>query len=107
MIYTRYMLTPGVEFVEGDFVLKASPEDADDTVAREGEGTSAYALMGFDPEGDRWEVLMVTYHPTTLVRRVRMMFGLKLAWDGSSPKEFDRGEGTENRLGVVIRDERE
>lgn len=95
MIYTRYMLTPGVEFVDGDFVPKPSPEDADETVEHEGEGTTAYALMGFDPEGDRWEVLMVTYRSTTLVRRARMMFGLRLEWDGTAPMSFDRGNGIE------------
>lgn len=95
MIYTGYMLTPGVEFVEGDFVPKPSPEDADETVEHEGEGTTAYALMGFDPEGGRWEVLMVAYRPTTLVRRVRMMFGLRFEWDGSAPMNFDRGDGIE------------
>lgn len=94
-IYTGYLLTPGVEFADGDFVPKASPEEADEVVDREGEGSTAYALTGFDTEGDRWEVLMVTYRPTTLVRRVRMMFGLRLEWDGSAPMNFDRGDGIE------------
>lgn len=96
MIYTKYMLTPGVEFADDDqFVPKTSPEDADETVEREGDAVTACALMGFDPEGDRWEVLMVTYRPTTLVRRVRKMFGLRLEWDGNAPMEFDRGSGIE------------
>lgn len=93
-IYTSYLLTPGIEF-DSDFVPKASPEDADEAIEREGEGTTAYAMMGYDPEGDRWEVLMVTYRPTTLIRRVRMMFGLKLEWDGDAPLEFDRSQGVE------------
>lgn len=96
MIYTKYMLTPGVEFADdGQFVPKASHEEADETVEREGDAVTAYALMGFDPVGDRWEVLMLTYRQTTLVRRVRMMFGLRLAWDGNAPMEFDRGSGIE------------
>lgn len=94
-IYTGYLLTPGVEFADGDFIPKASPEEADEVVDREGDAVAAYALMGFDPKGDRWEVLMVTYRPTTLVRRVRMMFGLRLEWDGSAPMNFDRGDGIE------------
>lgn len=95
MIYTKYMLTPGVEFADdGQFVPKASPEEAEETVEREG-GAVTYALMGFDPEGDRWEVLVLTHRQTTLVRRVRMMFGIKLEWDGKAPMEFDRGIGIE------------
>lgn len=92
-MYTKFMLAPGVEWPDRDFTLKPSPQDADEAVEREGEGITAFALMGFDPEGDRWEVLMVTCHQTTLVRRVRMMFGLGLEWDGNAPMEFDRGEG--------------
>lgn len=94
MIYTRFMLTPGVEWPDGDFTPQPSTGAADEAVEREGEGTTAFALMGFDPEGDRWEVLSVAYRPTTIVRRVRMMFGVdapidEIAW----PIEFDRAYG--------------
>lgn len=95
MIYTKFMLCPGVEWPDGGFTPKPSPQDADEAVEQEREGVSAFALMGFDPEGDRWEMLSVAYRPTTLVRRVRMMFGIDLEWDGQAPEEFDRGEGIE------------
>jgi len=96
MIYTLYMLTPGVESA-GDFIPKATTEDAVEVIEREGEDAAiAYALMGFDPEGDRWEVLMVRASYPNLVRRVRKMFGLAwLEWDGDAPMEFDRGSGIE------------
>lgn len=94
MIYTKYLLTPGVEFGDGKFFSKPSPEDAEEVIRREEEGRIAYALMGFDPEGEMWEVVMVTARPTTITRRVRMMFGLdNLDWDGSVPMEFDRASG--------------
>ncbi|TXF11148.1 hypothetical protein [Pelomicrobium methylotrophicum] len=100
MIYTKFMLTPGAKWPEdwldgAEFTPKPSLQDADEVVEREGEGTTAFALMGFDPEGDRWEVLMVAYRHTTLVRRVNMMFGTDTEWDGQAPMELDRGEGIE------------
>jgi len=95
MIYTKFMLSPGVEWPDGDFTPKPSSQDADEAVEWEAEGTTAFALMGFDPEGDRWEVLMVAYRHTTLVRRVNMMFGTDTEWDGQAPMELDRGEGIE------------
>jgi hypothetical protein len=95
MIYTKYMLTPGVEWPDREFTPKADFEEADEAVQREGEGTTAYSLMGFDPEGERWEVLMIAYKAARIVRRTRMMFGIKLEWDGSVPMEFDRGAGIE------------
>lgn len=93
MIYTKFMLTPGVEWLDGDFTPKSSPQDADEAVEREGEGTSAFALMGFDPDGERWEVLVVGYSYHGIVRKTCMMFGLDIEWDGQAPMEFDRGEG--------------
>ncbi|MDR9060659.1 hypothetical protein [Burkholderia multivorans] len=94
MIYTKFMFTPGVEWPDGEFTPKANVEEADEVVGREGEGTTAYSLMGFDPDGERWEVLMIAYNPARLVRRTRMMFGIELEWDGSAPMNFDRGDGS-------------
>lgn len=95
MIYTKFMLSPGVEWPDGDFSPKPSPQDADEAVEREGEGTTAFALMGLDMEDDLWDVLMVGYSHNGIVRKTSMMFGLDLEWDGQAPKEFDRGEGLE------------
>jgi hypothetical protein len=93
MIYTKYMLVPGVEWTDGEFSQKVSPEEADEAVEREGEGTTAFALMGFDPDADRWEVLSVAYSRHGLARRTCMMFGLDLEWSGDAPLEFDRDQG--------------
>lgn len=93
MIYTKFMLTPGVEWPpDGEFTPKSSTQDADEAIEREGEGTQAFAMMGFDPEGDRWEVLMVAGSHHGIVRRVLMMFGVCPEWDGTAPIEFDRFE---------------
>jgi hypothetical protein len=93
MIYTKFMFAPGVEWPDGEFSPKASSKEADEAVEREGEGTTAFALMGFDLEADRWEVLSVAYSRHGLVRRTCMMFGLDLEWSGDAPLEFDRGQG--------------
>lgn len=93
MIYTKYMFTPGIEWPDDGFSPTASVEDSDDRVEREGEGVTAFALLGYDPEGDRWDVISVAYRPTTILRRTRMMFGLNIEWDGDAPLEFDRGQG--------------
>jgi hypothetical protein len=95
MIYTKFMFSPGVEWPDGEFTPKASSSEADEAIEREGEGTKAFALMGFDPDADRWEVLSVAYSKHGLVRRTGMMFGLDLKWSGDAPLEFDRGEGIE------------
>ena len=95
MIYTKFMLSPGVEWPDGDFSPKPSPQDAEEVVEREGEGTTAFALMGLDMEDDLWDVLMVGYSHNGIVRKTSMMFGLDLEWDGQTPMEFDRGEGIE------------
>jgi hypothetical protein len=95
MIYTKFMFAPGVEWPDGEFSPKASSGEADEAVEREGEGTKAFALMGFDLDADRWEVLSVAYSRHGLVRRTGMMFGLDLEWSGDAPLEFDRGEGIE------------
>ncbi|MBX6392167.1 MAG: hypothetical protein IRY96_01745 [Burkholderiales bacterium] len=108
MIYTKFMLSPGVQWVQAESVMEPDGiyfrpvADAESAVAlamerdRDGfVGHPAVALMGFDPEGDRWEVLVVAHSPQSIVRKVRMMFGLDLEWDGQAPMEFDRGEGIE------------
>ncbi|WP_126448362.1 hypothetical protein [Sulfuricystis multivorans] len=93
MIYTKYMFTPGIKWPDGVFSPTASVEDSDNRVEREGEGVTAFALLGYDPEGDRWEVLVVCHSSHGLKRRVRMMFGLDIEWSGDAPLEFDRGQG--------------
>lgn len=106
MIYTKFMLTPGVQWVQAESVMEPDGiyfrpvADAESAVAlamecdRDGFlGRPAVALMGFDPEGDRWEVLVVAHSPNSIVRKIRMMFGLDLEWDGQYPVEFDRGHG--------------
>ncbi|QXP89648.1 hypothetical protein [Methylococcus capsulatus] len=57
-MYAKYMFTPGVKWPDGDFSPKPSLQDADEAVEREGEGTAAHALMGFDPEDGLWDVLV-------------------------------------------------
>lgn len=88
MVFEKFMVTPGVQWPDGDFTPKPSPQDAEEAVEREGEGMSAYALMGFDLSCDRWEVLSVAYRHTTLVRRVNMMFKVGLEWEGGGAAEF-------------------
>jgi hypothetical protein len=108
VIYTKYMLTAGVQWVEtaslvepDGIYFRPMPDrrsaielamaDVEDSLV----GRPAVAMMGYDPEGDRWEVLVVCHSAHGLKRRVRMMFGLNIEWDGDAPLEFDRGEGTE------------
>jgi len=55
-------------------------------------GRPAVAMMGYDQKGDRWEVLVVCHSAHGLIRRVRMMFGIDIEWDGDAPIEFDRLE---------------
>lgn len=106
VIYTKYMLTAGVQWVQTDSVMEpdgiyfrpmSDRDSAIELALCHGEdgilGRPAVALMGYDPEGDRWEVLVVSASPHGLLRRVRMMFGLALEWDGDAPLEFDRGQG--------------
>ncbi|WP_126447984.1 hypothetical protein [Sulfuricystis multivorans] len=108
LIYTKFMLTPGVQWVQAESAMEpdgiyfrplADSTSAAELAVQHDEdgfiGRPAVALMGFDPEGDRWEVLVVAYTSHGLVRKVRMMFGLALEWDGQNPVEFDRGEGIE------------
>ena len=90
MIYTKFMLSPGVEWPDGDFSPKPSPQDADEVVEREGEGTTAFALMGLDMEDDLWDVLMVGYSHNGIVRKTSMMFGLDLEWDGQTDRKSTR-----------------
>lgn len=93
MIYKKLMFTPGVVWPDGEFTPKASPQDVEEAVEREGYGAKAFALMGFDPEGDVWEVLMVGTSSRSIVRKTRMMFGIDLEWGGHGPMEFDRADG--------------
>ena len=107
MIYTKYMLTPGVQWVQADSVMEpegiyfrpiADRDSAIELALRNAEdgflGRPAVAMMGYNPESD-WEVLVVCYSVQGLIRRVRMMFGIEVEWDGDAPLEFDRGQGIE------------
>lgn len=106
MIYTKFMLTPGVQWVETASLVgpegiyfrpmpdhrsavEFAMDHADDGFA----GRPAVAMMGYDPEGGRWETLVVCHSAHGLKRRVWMMFGLNIEWDGDAPLEFDRGQG--------------
>jgi hypothetical protein len=108
LIYTKYMFTAGVQWVETaslvepDGIYFRPMPDCRSAVelamehanANDGfAGRPAVAMMGYDPEGDRWETLVVCHSAHGLKRRVRMMFGLKIEWDGDAPLEFNRGEG--------------
>jgi hypothetical protein len=101
-IYSMYMLTPGVLWDDGEFTPAATAEEAEDRADREGYGLARAALMGFDQEGDRWEVLMTGTHHH-IARKTAKMFGLDVLWNGEFAVKFDRAYGCEARM---YRDER-
>jgi hypothetical protein len=101
--YSKYMLTPGVQWVETGSIMEpdgiyfrpmsdrqSSLELAMEHVEDGFLGRPAAALMGYDQEGDRWETLVVCHSAHGLKRRVWMMFGLDIEWDGDGPLEFNR-----------------
>jgi len=107
-IYTKYMLTAGIQWVEAASVVESdgiyfrpmpdrrSAIELAMNHERDGfVGRPAVAMMGYDQKGDRWEVLVVCHSAHGLIRRVRMMFGIDIEWDGDAPLEFDRGQGVE------------
>jgi len=100
-MYSKYMLAPGVQWVVADSIMEPDGVHfrpmADRLTAvelamnhmRDGfVGRPAVALMGYDPEGDRWEVLVVCHSVHGLKRRVRMIWTLNIEWDGDAPLEF-------------------
>jgi hypothetical protein len=101
--YSKYMLTTGVQWVETGSILEpdgiyfrpmpdrqSSLELAIEHVEDGFLGRPVAALMGYDQEGDRWETLVVCHSAHGLKRRVWMMFGLDIEWDGDGPLEFNR-----------------
>ncbi|MBU9211683.1 hypothetical protein [Burkholderia multivorans] len=105
VIYTKYMLTTGVQWVETASIVepegiyfrpmpdhRSAVELAMDHADDGFVGRPAVAMMGYDPKGDRWETLDVCYSAHGLKRCTRMMFGLNIEWDGDAPLEFDRGQ---------------
>lgn len=89
-MYSKFLVTPGVLFDQDGFVPKAAMEDASELIDDTGDGHISFALMGYDPDGERWEFLMHRYSASAIVRKARMMFGVALdGWDGSFPLEFE------------------
>lgn len=86
---SKYMVTLGILWDDGRFSPKSSLEDAVETIeALEGEGTTAGALMGFDPAAETWEVLAIERSQKELIRRVKTMLGLDLDWSDDEPLQF-------------------
>lgn len=91
--YQKFMLTPGVQWPDGEFSPKASLQDAAEVIDREAYGETSFALMGFDPDGERWELLVTGFSHHNIVRKTRMMFGVDLVWDGLTPVEVHQPIG--------------
>lgn len=93
-VYTKFILTPGLQWADGAFTPKPSYEDAREAARAHEDGTPAAGLLGYDPKGEWWDVLIVD-KTEAVKRKAQLLLGIDILWDGDTPVQFERGHGCE------------
>lgn len=86
--YTDFMLTPVTKFLGG--FVPAEPEETAKVAEYASSSIPTYVLMGFDPEEEKWEFITAGNSVSWMLRRVRMILGTEIEWDGETFLVFGR-----------------